>query len=637
MSGQQANAPRPQQTDEPNEQIVRLHQEQAALRDRVRRQLAACAGELLHTPPPLPPPPPSCSHMMPPMMNPPMHAGFRGNGMLPSPYPPGMPPPHSMHHAPPLDPAVASAAHTELQRALLAFLVSAGTTLRVPMRPDILLHMTCERFPEVAKFEAALQPSNVAQALMELQALVGPSVRVERGELISLDSAALGDFQTRLLGGRTPTTSGAPSATAVDLEKKTSRKRSATAVQDEELAEVMELVSTKTIKQQEKQEQTDELLELLSKPSAKQAFETERFRTVGGSKLKEFCRHGTKEDCVKLNGAAAPCQKIHFRRIINPHTDVTLGDCSYLDTCRHMSTCKFIHYEVDAGDAQQMRAGRVQLDPFARVATNRLDDDPFYSHYDAQFLNCDIRTFPMQVLGKFPVIMADPPWDIHMELPYGTMSDDEMRRMNVQVLQDDGVIFLWVTGRAMELGRECLDIWGYKFVQELLWVKTNQLQRIIRTGRTGHWINHSKEHCLIGLKGSPRFNNNIDCDVVCAEVRETSRKPDEMYDLLERLAPGCRKLELFGRPHNVHKGWTTLGNQLGKTQITEPWLRQHVLEEGVFEENDLATMPTPPENPIVVPWGGEEPPARLSEGERPPSRTLSQDRGSSAQETPEET
>ena len=35
----------------------------------------------------------------------------------------------------------------------------------------------------------------------------------------------------------------------------------------------------------------------------------------------------------------------------------------------------------------------------------------------------------------------------------------------VQVLQDDGVIFLWVTGRAMELGRECLDIWGYTFVQ----------------------------------------------------------------------------------------------------------------------------------------------------------------------------
>ena len=53
----------------------------------------------------------------------------------------------------------------------------------------------------------------------------------------------------------------------------------------------------------------------------------------------------------------------------------------------------------------------------------------------------------MSVLGKFAVIMADPPWDIHMELPYGTMSDDEMRRLSIPVLQDDGYIFLWVTGR----------------------------------------------------------------------------------------------------------------------------------------------------------------------------------------------
>jgi len=37
----------------------------------------------------------------------------------------------------------------------------------------------------------------------------------------------------------------------------------------------------------------------------------------------------------------------------------------------------------------------------------------------------------------------------------------------------------------------------YERVDELIWVKTNQLQRIIRTGRTGHWLNHGKEHCLV--------------------------------------------------------------------------------------------------------------------------------------------
>ena len=67
-----------------------------------------------------------------------------------------------------------------------------------------------------------------------------------------------------------------------------------------------------------------------------------------------------------------------------------------------------------------------------------------------------------------------------------------MRQLSIPVLQDVGYIFLWVTGRAMELGRECLTLWGYERIGELIWVKTNQLQRLIRTGRTGHWINHGK-------------------------------------------------------------------------------------------------------------------------------------------------
>jgi len=64
-----------------------------------------------------------------------------------------------------------------------------------------------------------------------------------------------------------------------------------------------------------------------------------------------------------------------------------------------------------------------------------------------QWISCDIRFFDMTILGHFSVIMADPPWDIHMELPYGTLSDDEMRQLNIPALQDDGLIFLWVTGR----------------------------------------------------------------------------------------------------------------------------------------------------------------------------------------------
>ena len=94
-------------------------------------------------------------------------------------------------------------------------------------------------------------------------------------------------------------------------------------------------------------------------------------------------------------------------------------------------------------------------------------------------------------------------------------------------------------------------------------------QRIIRTGRTGHWINHSKEHCLVGIKGNPKLQRNLDTDVLVSEVRETSRKPDEIYGLIERISPKGRKCEIFGRPHNVWPGWTTLGNQLPMTRMWE--------------------------------------------------------------------
>ena len=102
---------------------------------------------------------------------------------------------------------------------------------------------------------------------------------------------------------------------------------------------------------------------------------------------------------------------------------------------------------------------------------------------------------------------------------------------------------------------------------------------------------------LVGVKrvldanGQLKFpswaNRGVDTDVIVSEVRETSRKPEEVYGLIERLCPGGRKVEIFGRKHNTRPGWDifpsdarvmltfeflrwlTLGNQLGADQIYE--------------------------------------------------------------------
>ncbi|XP_047494013.1 N6-adenosine-methyltransferase catalytic subunit-like [Penaeus chinensis] len=332
--------------------------------------------------------------------------------------------------------------------------------------------------------------------------------------------------------------------TKVDKEKRKERRED----------DVMSLLSAQSIRERETKKVGEEIMELLSKPTAKEQSLAQRFRSQGGAKVQEFCPHGTKEECERATKKGGPqCGRLHFRKIIQKHTDESLGDCSFLNTCFHMDTCRKRKQEPRPCDGPFPRG------PPPEVRTTLF---PSVDRFDLRFLD-------MSLLGKFAVIMADPPWDIHMELPYGTMSDDEMRQLNIPMMQEEGLIFLWVTGRAMELGRECLKLWGYERVDEIIWVKTNQLQRIIRTGRTGHWLNHGKEHCLVGMKGNPKVNRGLDGDVIVAEVRATSHKPDEIYGIIERLSPGTRKLELFGRPHNVQPNWVTLGNQLEGVNLLE--------------------------------------------------------------------
>ncbi|XP_022737968.1 N6-adenosine-methyltransferase MT-A70-like [Durio zibethinus] len=353
--------------------------------------------------------------------------------------------------------------------------------------------------------------------------------------------------------------------------------------EEDDLKDLEALLSKKSFKEMQKSKTGEEILNIINRPTARETAVAAKFKSKGGSQVREYCSALTKEDCRRQSGTFLPCKKVHFKRIIAPHTDISLGDCSFLDTCRHMKTCKYVHYELD----QTLD----DLGPEKPLKPLRAEYCSEVELGEPQWINCDIRNFRMDILGQFGVIMADPPWDIHMELPYGTMADDEMRNLNVPALQTDGLIFLWVTGRAMELGRECLELWGYKRCEEIIWVKTNQLQRIIRTGRTGHWLNHSKEHCLVGIKGNPEINKNIDTDVIVAEVRETSRKPDEMYPMLERISPRTRKLELFARMHNTHAGWISLGNQLSGVRLVDEGLRARY--KAAYPQVDVQP-PSPP-------------------------------------------
>ena len=272
------------------------------------------------------------------------------------------------------------------------------------------------------------------------------------------------------------------------------------------------------------------------------------------NKPRKTCRFLTQQAC-----SIPGCLDKHFEPILRTGiTDISAGMCSYLDLCKNPE-CKFVHY----------------IDTSPRIPHE-------ISLEKAQWLNCDIRLLDMSLFNSLvSAVLIDPPWDIHMELSYGTMTDDEMRNLPIQNIHPNtgpgGFVFLWATTRTVAVARDCLRIWGYTRADEIIWIKTNQLGGTVRSGRTGHWLNHNKEHCLVGIKGDVSYSSvgryRKDCDLIVSPVRENSRKPDEIYDIIERIVGQDRLcLELFGRLHNRRPGWITVGNQLGDTYITSPEL-----------------------------------------------------------------
>ncbi|CUS22980.1 LAQU0S07e04588g1_1 [Lachancea quebecensis] len=277
--------------------------------------------------------------------------------------------------------------------------------------------------------------------------------------------------------------------------------------------------------------------------------------------------------------------KIHHIPNLKPQTDKSLGDCSYLDTCHKLSTCRYMHYLqyvpeslVQAVAARSRELNDLESDSksICLYTRNLCCSVASKSVLPAQWIQCDVRKFDFSVLGQFSVVVADPAWNIRMNLPYGTCNDSELTDLPLELLQNEGVLFLWVTGRAIEVGKESLRKWGYEVCNQISWVKTNQLGRTIVTGRTGHWLNHSKEQLLVGLKGQPEWlNRQCDVDLIVSSSRETSRKPDELYEMIERMVgPHARKLEIFGRDHNTRPGWFTIGNQLAGDSLCEPDVQQ---------------------------------------------------------------
>lgn len=271
------------------------------------------------------------------------------------------------------------------------------------------------------------------------------------------------------------------------------------------------------------------------------------------------------------NPTALNCDSsIRFEKALVSTTDESSGDCSYLDTCFKGRNCRFVHYKAVPPVQRVVQVPRITSTPIIA----KPDETP------PQWFCADILNLNLSALGSdFSAIIMDPPWDIHVNVSSApnpdSIHDHIVGGLDVGSLQKNGLLFLWVTCRSIDVGHHCLETWGYTAIETIVWCKVNQLGRSICTGRTGHWLNHTKEHLLVGIKGTPKLTKGLDVDVIVSMVRGNPQKPTELYNIVDRLVENpSRKLELFGTPANVRKGWLTIGNELSGSHFEDAELEK---------------------------------------------------------------
>lgn len=173
---------------------------------------------------------------------------------------------------------------------------------------------------------------------------------------------------------------------------------------------------------------------------------------------------------------------------------------------------------------------------------------------------------------KFSTILADPPWQFvnrtgkmapeHRRLSrYGTMSLEEIVALPVkQVAADTSHLYLWVPNALLPEGLEVMKAWGFSYKSNLIWHKLRKDGGSDGRG-VGFYFRNVTEIVLFGVRGKNARTlppGRTQVNYLGTRKREHSRKPDEMYDIIEACSPAPR-LELFAR--GARPGWTVWGNQ----------------------------------------------------------------------------
>jgi len=158
----------------------------------------------------------------------------------------------------------------------------------------------------------------------------------------------------------------------------------------------------------------------------------------------------------------------------------------------------------------------------------------------------ELETVPDLPDKKYRVIYADP--------PYSTMSKSELSDLPVvDLVEDDAVLFMWVTSPLLAQCFELIEAWGFSYKACFVWDKVKH--------NFGHYNSIRHEFLLICTRGSctPDNPEQIDSVVSIEKSAKHSEKPEQFRKIIDNMYPNGMRIELFA--HTETDGWDSWGNE----------------------------------------------------------------------------
>jgi N6-adenosine-specific RNA methylase IME4 len=144
------------------------------------------------------------------------------------------------------------------------------------------------------------------------------------------------------------------------------------------------------------------------------------------------------------------------------------------------------------------------------------------------------------------------------------MERREIELLPVSALAGESAhLYLWVPNALLADGIKVMEAWGFTYKANLVWYKVRKDGGPDGRG-VGFYFRNVTELVLFGVKGHMRTlaPGRREVNLFSSRKREHSRKPDELYDIIERCSPGPY-LELFAR--HTRAGWDRWGDEAPAT------------------------------------------------------------------------